>query len=235
MAGSRASQAVAPQYKLTDHQVRHAPTQQLYILFSSRASEGHRMLCDHDDDDNVAASITLSQAAVKALAWCPFERNVLATGGGTADRCIKFWNGANGRLLNSWDTGSQVCSLLWSKQEKELLSSHGYSENQLCVWSYPRSVNSEGGASRGQRGPGADAELLCVGVMGSMVKLKELTGHTSRVLHLAQSPDGATVVSAAPDETIRFWNIFNTGTVRARTPAGYFHLLWEVLSLRPGG
>ncbi len=119
------------------------------------------------------------QAAVKALAWCPFERNILATGGGTADRCIKFWNGGNGALLNSVDTGSQVCSLLWSKHEKELLSSHGFSENQLCLWKYP-----------------------------SMVKVKELTGHTSRVLHLAQSPDGASVVSAAPDETIRFWNIF---------------------------
>lgn len=121
------------------------------------------------------------QAAVKALAWCPFERNVLATGGGTADRCIKFWNGANGALLNSVDTGSQVCALLWSKHEKELLSSHGFSENQLCLWKYP-----------------------------SMVKVKELTGHSSRVLHLAQSPDGATVVSAAPDETIRFWNVFGS-------------------------
>jgi len=30
------------------------------------------------------------QAAVKALAWCPWQANVLASGGGTADRCIKF-------------------------------------------------------------------------------------------------------------------------------------------------
>jgi cell division cycle protein 20 (cofactor of APC complex) len=65
---------------------------------------------------------------------------VLATGGGTADRCIKFWNGSNGALLNSIDTGSQVCALLWSKHEKELLSSHGFSDNQLCIWKYPRSA-----------------------------------------------------------------------------------------------
>ena len=31
-------------------------------------------------------------AAVKALAWCPWQSNVLASGGGTADRSIKFWN-----------------------------------------------------------------------------------------------------------------------------------------------
>jgi hypothetical protein len=37
----------------------------------------------------------------------------------------------------------------------------------------------------------------------------ELTGHTSRVLHMAMSPDGSTVVSAAGDETLRFWKIFD--------------------------
>jgi cell division cycle protein 20 (cofactor of APC complex) len=118
-------------------------------------------------------------AAVKALAWCPHQRNVLASGGGTADRTIKIWNAANGACLNSVDTGSQVCSLLWNPHEKELLSSHGFSENQLCLWKYP-----------------------------SMVKTKELTGHTARVLHLAASPDGTMVCSAAADETLRLWKVF---------------------------
>ena len=77
------------------------------------------------------------QAAVKALAWSPHERNLLATGGGTADRSIKFWNAQSGALLNSIDTGSQVCALQWSPFEKELLSSHGYAENLLCLWKYP--------------------------------------------------------------------------------------------------
>ena len=121
------------------------------------------------------------KAAVKALAWCPWERNLLASGGGTADRTIKFWNSSNGALLNSVDTGSQVSSLLWSKSDKELLSSHGYSQNQLCLWKYP-----------------------------NMKKVKELTGHTDRVLHLAASPNGTTVVSAAADETLRFWNVFGS-------------------------
>lgn len=119
-------------------------------------------------------------AAVKALAWCPWERNLLASGGGSADRCIKFWNTSNGALLQSKDTGSQVCSLLWSPSDKEILSSHGYSQNELCLWSYP-----------------------------GMTKIKELNGHTARVLHLAASPNGTTVVSAAADETLRFWNVFS--------------------------
>ncbi|KAL6655729.1 hypothetical protein ACP70R_006555 [Stipagrostis hirtigluma subsp. patula] len=118
-------------------------------------------------------------AAVKALAWCPFQSNLLATGGGGSDRCIKFWNTHTGACLNSVDTGSQVCSLLWNKNERELLSSHGFTQNQLTLWKYP-----------------------------SMVKMAELTGHTSRVLFMAQSPDGCTVASAAADETLRFWNVF---------------------------
>lgn len=35
-----------------------------------------------------------------------------------------------------------------------------------------------------------------------------LTGHTHRVLYLAMSPDGETIVTGAGDETLRFWNAF---------------------------
>ncbi|CAM8973513.1 unnamed protein product [Rhodiola kirilowii] len=128
-------------------------------------------------------------AAVKALAWCPFQTNLLASGGGGEDRSIKFWNTHTGACLNSVDTGSQVCALLWNKNERELLSSHGFTQNQLTLWKYP-----------------------------SMVKMAELTGHTSRVLFMAQSPDGCTVASAAGDETLRFWNVFGKPEVAKAAP-----------------
>ncbi|KAK3437660.1 hypothetical protein EUGRSUZ_C02322 [Eucalyptus grandis] len=80
-------------------------------------------------------NIEAHTATVKALAWCPFQVNLLASGG--SDRCVKFWNTCTGMCLNSVDTGSQVCALLWSKRERELLSSHGPTENQLILWKYP--------------------------------------------------------------------------------------------------
>jgi len=118
------------------------------------------------------------QAAVKAIAWCPWQSHLLASGGGTADRTIKFWNTQTGILLDSVNTESQVCSLLWSTQKKEVISSHGFSKNQVTVWKYP-----------------------------TMSKVVEFTGHTSRVLHLAQSPDASMIMSASADETLKFWRL----------------------------
>ncbi|XP_058184579.1 cell division cycle 20.2, cofactor of APC complex-like [Rhododendron vialii] len=153
----------------------------LHIWDRSTASSNSPTHWLHRLDDHTAA--------VKALAWCPFQGNLLASGGGGSDRCIKFWNTHTGACLNSIDTGSQVCALLWNKNERELLSSHGFTQNQLTLWKYP-----------------------------SMVKVAELTGHTSRVLFMAQSPDGCTVASAAGDETLRFWNAFGTPEVAKPAP-----------------
>ena len=118
-------------------------------------------------------------AAVKAIAWSPHQHSLLASGGGTADRRIKFWNTLNGSMVQEIDTGSQVCNLAWSKNSNEIVSTHGYSQNQIVVWKYP-----------------------------SMTQVASLTGHTFRVLYLAMSPDGQTVVTGAGDETLRFWKCF---------------------------
>ncbi len=67
------------------------------------------------------------KAAVKALAWCPWQRNLLATGGGTSDQSMRFWNIENGKLIDTVNVDSQVCSLIWNKKDREILSSHGFS------------------------------------------------------------------------------------------------------------
>lgn len=118
------------------------------------------------------------RAAVKALAWSPHEANLLASGAGTGDRTIKLWNASTGAMLNSVDTGSQVCSLVWNPFEKELLSSHGFPRNHLTLWKYP-----------------------------SMSKIKDFESHSNRVLYTAVGPTGE-LMSAATDETLAFWDIF---------------------------
>lgn len=118
-------------------------------------------------------------AAVKAIAWSPHQRGLLASGGGTADRRIVFHDTIRGLGISEVDTGSQVCNIAWSRNSNEIVSTHGYSQNQIVVWKYP-----------------------------SMTQVVSLTGHTYRVLYLAMSPDGRVIVTGAGDETLRFWNVF---------------------------
>ena len=78
------------------------------------------------------------KAAMKALAWRDqFQSRLLVSGGGSGDHCIKFWNINTGACLNSIDMGSQVSSLLWIKNKRELLSSHATMLSQLILWKYP--------------------------------------------------------------------------------------------------
>ncbi|XVF54825.1 hypothetical protein PTKIN_Ptkin05aG0212900 [Pterospermum kingtungense] len=127
------------------------------------------------------------RAAVKALAWCPYQHNVLASGGGLSDGCIKLWNTQKGVCINSIETKAQICGLEWNRHHKEILSGHGYStrenQSQLCLWRY-----------------------------SSMTKVGELGNNKSRIINLCQSPDGVTVISAAADETLRFWDVFGPPT-----------------------
>ncbi|KAF3481282.1 WD-repeat containing protein slp1 [Arthroderma uncinatum] len=122
---------------------------------------------------------TNHRAAVKALSWCPWQLNLLATGGGSYDRHIHFWNTTTGARTNSIDTGSQVTSLRWSNHYRELVSSSGFPDNSLSIWSYP-----------------------------SLVRNVEIPAHETRVLHSCLSPDGQMLATAAADESLKFWKIF---------------------------
>ncbi|CAL9192949.1 unnamed protein product [Musa hybrid cultivar] len=135
----------------------------------------------HPRQHQLLHKISNHTSTVRALDWCPTKSNLLASGGGRNDHCITFWNAVNGVCLNSIDTGSEVCALLWDKNNSELLTSHGFPNNQLTLWNYT-----------------------------SMTRKAELFGHSSRVLYLAGSPLGGVVASAAEDETLKFWNVFET-------------------------
>uniref|UniRef100_A0A914ZVX5 Anaphase-promoting complex subunit 4-like WD40 domain-containing protein n=1 Tax=Parascaris univalens TaxID=6257 RepID=A0A914ZVX5_PARUN len=118
-------------------------------------------------------------AAVRALAWSPHRRGLLVSGGGTADCRLRFWDVLTGQQLQSVLTGSQVCNVAWSRHSCELVSTHGFMDNKVIVWKYP-----------------------------SLEPLAVLKGHERRVLFLAMSPDGESIVTGAGDGTLRFWRIF---------------------------
>lgn len=63
--------------------------------------------------------------------------------------------------------GSQICNLMFSKISNEMVTTHGYSLNQINVWNTTSNWEEN-----------------------SINKIATLTGHTYRVLYLANSPNG---------------------------------------------
>jgi WD40 repeat protein len=118
-------------------------------------------------------------SAVKALAWCPWKHNVLASGGGKLDRCIKIWDCSSASCMFSKDTGSQVSAIEWNSLSNELISGHGFSKFQVSFWK--------------------GSELVPAG---------ELFGHCDRILGIALSNDQETLTTISADETLRFWRLF---------------------------
>ncbi|TDH66585.1 hypothetical protein CCR75_000843 [Bremia lactucae] len=140
-------------------------------------------------------------APIRALAWSPWERLVLASGGGTADSTIKLWRMASDKLIRSVSTGAHVCAILWSKTTPQLLSAHEYGScrSEFTIWSDLK-----------------------------MKRVHEFTSHFARVLHVAMSPDGATVATAGADESLRFWSLFPSTSGQSN---GYHTELESLLSV----
>jgi len=124
-------------------------------------------------------------AAVKAIAWCPWQLNLLATGGGLSDKSLRLWNVVTQANLKTIKTKSQITSIIWSNHYSELLTTHGYSTNDINVWKFPT--------------------LDCI---------SNIKAHDSRILYSALSPDGQTVATVASDENLKFWSIFKQQSKR---------------------
>jgi len=120
-------------------------------------------------------------AAVKAIAWCPWQPSLLASGGGTSDATVHIWNTTTGARLHSLATPSQVTSIQWSPHRKEFLTTHGYPTNAVMIHSYP-----------------------------SLERVTEIRdAHDSRVLWSTLSPAGDVVCTGAGDENLKFWRVWD--------------------------
>lgn len=132
----------------------------------------------------LATRLGSHQAAVKALAFNPMKKNILVSGSGTADRRLRIFDTKSFSEKYSIDSGSQVCNLTFDNEGDNLLSTHGYSLNQIIVWD-----------SKSKEFDGIE-------------KRDMLIAHKLRVLYLANSPCGKYIVTGAGDETLRIWDVF---------------------------
>lgn len=83
----------------------------------------------------------IHSAAVKAIAFCPWQRGLLATGGGSNDRAIHFYHTFSGACLATIDVQAQVTSLIWSTGRREIAATFGYAQPEhpyrIAVFSWP--------------------------------------------------------------------------------------------------
>nr|XP_056705019.1 cell division cycle protein 20 homolog B [Euleptes europaea] len=145
-------------------------------LLASGSSDGLLNIWPNDPGVTGPLSSISHSSAVKAMMWCPWQSAVIATGGGIKDRTLHIWNISSMKSLERADTRSQICSLLWLPNTKELITGEGYPWNKMSVWRYPMLSNSA-----------------------------ELCDHKGRVLHMALSPEGNRIFSAGADETAYVW------------------------------
>lgn len=80
-------------------------------------------------------------AAVKAIAYAPWQSTLLATGGGSNDRQIHFHHTASGTTLAVINVYAQVTSLAWSLTRREVVATFGYAQPEhnvrIAVFSWP--------------------------------------------------------------------------------------------------
>ncbi|KAJ5635743.1 uncharacterized protein N7484_009056 [Penicillium longicatenatum] len=80
-------------------------------------------------------------AAVKAIAFAPWQPSLLATGGGTNDRAIHFFHASTGVCLATINVFAQVTSLIWSQSRREIAATFGYASPEhpfrIAVFAWP--------------------------------------------------------------------------------------------------
>lgn len=119
-------------------------------------------------------------SAVRALDWCPWEHNILATGGGLDDGRICIIDTHLGKMVKSTETGFQICKLIWSRHYKEIVSLASTDAEQIEIRRYP------------------DIDSVAL----------HFKGHNARPLHSSLSPDGQVLATMSGDETVKLWRCF---------------------------
>ncbi|THU64862.1 hypothetical protein C4D60_Mb01t30950 [Musa balbisiana] len=158
------------------------------ILTTGR-SDGSVVDYDIRKDDRAICDYKGHRLEVCSLKWSELFGRYLASGG--KDKLVHIWD-ARMAVANHHPCQHQLLHKIsnhtstfvrccGTKTKSELLTSNGFPNNQLTLWNYT-----------------------------SMTRKAELFGHSSRVLYLAGSPLGGVVASAAEDETLKFWNVFET-------------------------
>lgn len=138
-------------------------------------------------------------AAVKAIAFCPWREGLVATGGGSNDKCIHFFHTSSGACLATISVAAQVTSLIWSTSRREIAATFGYAQPEhpvrIAVFSWPECRQVAAIPWEGEH-----RALYAISYPGTP------SDHASG----SSISDGCIVV-AASDESVKFHEVWSQG------------------------
>ncbi|OHT14796.1 hypothetical protein TRFO_42885 [Tritrichomonas foetus] len=117
-------------------------------------------------------------SVIHPISWSPKNPNLIVTGGGMTDRTIRIWNTQSGKVFKQVDAASQICNLFWSKNNNEIISTQGFTANNIFFWN--------------------DSDLKNTG---------QIKGHKNRILYAAISPDHNTLATLTESDPLQFWDL----------------------------
>jgi len=119
------------------HVVRKGDEHSIFIRVSHPGPLESLNIPNLDD----ARQIWRLNAAVKAIAFCPWQSGLMAAGGGSNDRQMHFFHTISGASLATIDCGAQVTSLVWSQTRREIAATFGFAQPEhpirVAVYSWP--------------------------------------------------------------------------------------------------
>lgn len=153
----------------------------------------------------------IHSAAIKAIAFCPWQRGLLATGGGSNDRAIHFYHTFSGACLATIDVQAQVTSLIWSTSRREIAATFGYAQPEhpyrIAVFSWPdcKQVVAIPWASEARA-------LLAISYPGGPNEKSEQAGEGET--WWSRTAEEGCIVVACSDESVKFHEVWS-GTRKA--------------------
>ena len=155
-------------------------------------------------------------AAVKAVAFCPWQHGLIAMGGGSHDRSVHFFHTGSGACLGTICVQAQVTSLVWSNTRHEIAVTLGYAHPEhpyrIAVFSWP-------GCKQVIAIPfnSADLRVICAipfpgdpnEIPGSEKGKREVKGDRERDRWWDRTADEGCLLVACSDETVKFHEIWS--------------------------
>lgn len=205
-------------------QPRHPPSLPASVPV---ASEGFRYPISetsgdpHTIDERQAKHRWEHAAAVKAIAFCPWRNGLVATGGGSHDKCIHFYHTTSGVALATIAVHAQVTSLIWSTTRREIAATFGYAQPdhpyRIAVFSWPECRQVAAIPWEGEhralyaipypRGP---PEYCAESDAADLPRDRERSRRIKRRSRSRTVMEGCIVV-AASDESIKFHEVWSGG------------------------